>query len=187
MKTILCLAILFKCIGIIISGILCVNAVSAQNIVGSSEYSFGIEGALPIGNFEKSNKFGFGGSIKYAYNFTENVALSLQVGYLHFSQKDSLENPNPYMVKRVVPVLVGLRYSLSKPFYIEPQVGAANTGYRIAGEDENQTNIGYGLNIGYVTKSHWDISLNFKGSQLERNNLFWCGLKLAYTLPVTMD
>lgn len=173
---------------VVILGLLLGKCGFSQIKAQTSEYSFGIEGALPVGDFKLSNKFGLGGSIKYAYNFTENAALSLQVGYLHFTQKDSLVNPKPYMVSRMVPILVGFRYTLNKPFYIEPQFGAVNTGFKYdTSGRSNQTNIGYGMNVGYRFPSNWDLSVSFKGTSNTQGSLLWVGLKLAYTLNLKND
>lgn len=169
--------------GVIVS-LFVTSAALGQNKEQSSEYSFGVEGLMPISNFKKSNNVGFGGSIKYAYNLTANTAISLQVGYFYTTQKDSASNPNPYTVTRVVPVLIGFRYMLPSGFYFEPQAGAINTGYKSDGEKSNQTNFGYGINVGYKLPSNWDVSLNFKGIANNNASLNWVGLKFAYTLTL---
>src|SRR5215216_6431513 len=72
-------------------------------------------------------KVGGGGFIKGTYGVGKSAQLSLMAGVLKFASKDKVIIESTV---RLVPVLVGYKYNISR-FYIEPQIGYGEIGGRI--------------------------------------------------------
>ena len=138
----------------------------AQNQKGA-ELSIGAEGALPIGSFKDSHKYGIGGTAKFAYNFDESVAVTLTSGYLHFSGKDG------YSGGSLIPVKAGLRYTFPGGFYGEPQFGFTSI------SDGGGTGFTYAINLGYRTFPGVDVSARYEGISKNGTSSF-IGIRIAY-------
>src|SRR3954463_16559006 len=55
--------------------------------VGRPSLSIGLEGALPLGDFKESHKFGIGGTVKGALPVAPDLDITLTAGYISFSGK----------------------------------------------------------------------------------------------------
>lgn len=91
-----------------------------------SELSVGADFAFPIGDFSNSHKVGYGGTLKYAYNFTNELAFVFQTGFIQFIDKQG-ENgaySYKYAALKQVPIKTGVRVSFNE-LYFEPQIGVS--------------------------------------------------------------
>lgn len=93
---------------------------------GSWVLGAGIEGAVPVGDFNNVTSFGIGGMATGGYIIDPNAMLYARVGYLHFSGKDyTYETFDPITFQvitatantsySIVPILVGGRYYFMPP------------------------------------------------------------------------
>ena len=102
---------------------------------GRISLGFGVEGALPLGDFSNASNFGIGGMGLIAYPVDPNLTLTGKVGYMSFSSKAS-GGPSLHMI----PVLVGARYflmpsieSTSMRSYIAADAGIYNSSVDLGG------------------------------------------------------
>ncbi|GAB3357160.1 hypothetical protein GCM10027566_20690 [Arachidicoccus ginsenosidivorans] len=177
------------------AGFLLSTATKAQSYerpVGS-EFSIGIEGALPTsgwdaytdaGGTKKLADFGIGATIKYAYNFNETIAATFQTGYIYFPGNDlgiGKENISQ------IPIKAGVRFSMSS-FYIEPQFGLSslNEKGKIAGDDNSYTTSNtaftYAIGIGAMAGRNFDIGFRYEAMSKD-GTVGFLALRLAYSLP----
>lgn len=152
-----------------------------------SELSIGAEAALPVGNLKDASNFGFGATVKYAYNFDETIAATLQSGYIYFPGKDL---GGLKVNHGIIPLKAGVRFSIGQ-FYLEPQLGAAFVNQKWS-ETGNATNnsvsgnytaFAYAGNVGVFATPNFDISLRYEGMSKNGTSSF-LGLRLAYTFPL---
>jgi len=135
------------------------------------ELSIGVDGGIPVGDFKESHKFGIGGTAKFAYNFDENVAITLQSGYISFSGKDGFESAG------FIPVKVGGRYTFPGGFFIEPQLGFTSINHGVG------TKFTYAGNIGYRMTPGIDVSARYEGVSVSGGSLPFIGFRVAYSFP----
>lgn len=167
------------------AGLFFVGASKAQTYerpVGS-EFSVGINPALPVGDFSDVSSFGLGLDLKYAYNFNESIAATVSAGYNHFFVKDDLKDI-PFVDNSIgfIPIKAGVRFSMAN-FYAEPQIGAA-----IGTNDGAGTNLTYAGQIGVMASPNFDIGLRYEGISSDNaygdnSTLGFVALRLAYTMP----
>jgi len=69
---------------------LLIASVNAQKGTSATPiiFSFGLEPAIPIGNFQDIYSFGIGGSLQGEYNPADDLGLTLNVGYISYSGKN---------------------------------------------------------------------------------------------------
>jgi len=166
-------------------------AVSFISLAGFSQYrqpgselSIGVDGALPVGNLKDVSNVGFGATVKYAYNFDESIAATLQSGYIYFPGKD-LGDLKENMSQ--IPLKAGVRFSMGQ-FYAEPQLGMAfwHGSTKSGGESlgsGNTSGFTYAGNIGVMASPNFDIGLRYEGMSKDGAKLGFVGLRLAYTFP----
>ncbi|QES88475.1 outer membrane beta-barrel protein [Rhizosphaericola mali] len=168
----------------------------AQNHSGS-EISIGVEGGLPLSTLKETHKFGFGGTVKYACNLDETIALTLQSGYIVYPGKSfkSIYYPNssqaPYSEKmsfpnlRQIPLKAGARFSFGN-IYLEPQLGVSFTSTPQKSYTEfdinktSNTAFTYAGNIGIFATKEIDISARYEGFKMNDRNVSIIGLRVGY-------
>lgn len=162
---------------LVLAAVLFVTATSfAQSdatTTGGTEFSIGVDGALPLGDFKEAYNFGIGGSAKFAYNIDEVIALTLQAGYLSFSGKD-LGQGFKLPSLGVIPVKVGGRYTFGGGVYGEPQLGLSFLNH---GGGSAFT---YAFNLGYHMVPGVDISARYEGFSKSGSSFPQIGFRLAY-------
>lgn len=153
-----------------------------------SELSIGAEGALPVSDLKKNSNVGFGATVKYAYNFDESIAATLQSGYIYFPGK-SIAGGKVNMSQ--IPLKAGVRFSMGQ-FYAEPQLGVGFWHESFKGSDGestvsgsgNESGFTYAGNIGVMVSQNFDISARYEGMKKDGANISFIGLRLAYTFPL---
>lgn len=174
-KTILLIAILFAAT---------VMFAQDNTATAGAELSIGVDAGLPISSdFKETSKFGIGGTAKFAYNFTEVIAVTLQSGYMSFSGKnvDFGGGSFKYPTLSMIPVKVGGRYTVSGGFYLEPQLGF--TFLKVKDQD-GTTGFTYAFNAGYKMTPGIDVSARYEGISKDGNASF-IGLRLAYNFSLS--
>lgn len=91
-------------------------------------FGFGpfVEAAWPTGNFEKSNKNGFGAGVGADIRFGK-IGLTGSIGYMHFGGKtiytnnESVNNPS----YDAIPIRAGFKYRLAPALYAKLEGGMA--------------------------------------------------------------
>lgn len=151
--------------------LICLFALTSIGFAGFSQddnagkkfnFTVGIEGALPVGNyitgvkFSDVTSFGIGGYVQGIYNASENLGITLHTGYTSFSAKEFMGVKGDAV--SVVPVLVGIKYGFTENFYGAAQIGASF----LSGNGDSETALTYAPGIGYKF-SNFDVSLNYTG------------------------
>lgn len=160
-----------------------------------SELSIGLEGGLPVGSLHDYYGSVYGATLKYAYNFDETIAVTLQSGYNRFNGKNytfsGLGQSITYKAPSInmIPAKVGVRFSMG-PLYAEPQIGA---GF-FSGDGQSKTSFIYAGNIGVLAGQNFDISLKYEGwsgnyddfsTDSKKKNFGFVGIRLAYNIPLS--
>ncbi|PZP49353.1 MAG: hypothetical protein DI598_08025 [Pseudopedobacter saltans] len=166
----------------------------SQERQAGSELSIGLEGGLPLNGWKvndeigKFSNFGVGATAKYAYNFDESIAATLQSGYIYFFGKN-LQGTGVKVKTSQIPVKAGIRFSMGK-FYAEPQLGVSFLHQSLSapvtefdGISGSTSAFTYAGNIGVMASQNFDISLRYEGFSKDGNAGF-LGLRLAYTFPL---
>lgn len=129
--------------------------------------SVGPEFVIPVGTFrsESGYKFGLGGSAKLVLPFTNNIAGSISVGYIGFSQSkfDSVTSKNTFTT---IPFKAGIRF-MTNGFYVEPQAGYTQTKQT---NEEGSGQFTYALNLGYLINKMIDISARYEAISASLND-----------------
>lgn len=152
-----------------------------------SELSIGLEAGLATGNLRNFSSMGVGGTIKYAYNFNENMAATFQSGYIDFISKN--EKSNNYYSGKIntsqIPIKAGFRYSIGR-FYFEPQLGVSLIHQKFVDENEstNTSAFTYAGNIGVLATRNFDMSVRYEGMSKSNGSLGYLALRLAYSFPL---
>lgn len=151
------------------------------------KFSLGLELAVPLGDFKKTNKFGIGGSAQADYLIDPTLALTLNAGYINFSGKDYtvvIPGLGSFPVKGsnfgLIPVLGGIKYNFTPEFYGSAQLGVSFSAQSGGGGGSIFT---YAPGIGYKFTENFDALLKYTGysSKGAGNTLSTFGLRLAYT------
>ncbi|WP_153801025.1 outer membrane beta-barrel protein [Foetidibacter luteolus] len=165
-----------KKVFLVLSIVLATTALKAQDGATGPELSIGLDGGIPTGDFKQIAKFGIGGTVKFAYNFNENVAATLTSGYISFGGKDLGEGIK-WPATGTIPVKAGLRYTFPGGFYGEPQFGFTSM------NNGGGTGFTYAANLGYRTSPGIDISARYEGISKSGSTLSFIGLRIAYAFP----
>ena len=141
-----------------------------------SEFSVGVTGALPVGDFSDFSSFGLGIDAKYAYNFDEVIAATVSAGYNNFFAKSEWKDMGGKDYG-FVPLKAGVRFSMGG-FYAEPQIGAA-----IGTSKGSETALDYAGQVGIMASPNLDLSLRYEGLSKNSVTNSFIGLRVAYTMP----
>jgi len=171
-----------------------VQAQARFDIQRRSEFSIGLEGAVPINgwNYDYTNikhaEYGAGITLKYVYNINHLLACSFQTGYLFFPGKDV----GPLKVDAgQLPLKAGLRI-MTHHLYIEPQFGASafHTKALYNGDIKSvktfYSPFTYALGIGTLVGKSWDIGFRYEGLDMKENSGY-IALRLGYRIPLDVD
>ncbi len=141
-------------------------------------FSVGVEGALPLGDFGDTYNFGIGGSIQGDYKVADELAITLNVGYISYSGKSITVLPGFPTVKvdalGLVPVLAGIKYWFSPNVY-----GSGQLGLSFATGSGSGSNFTYAPGIGFQVQK-FDFLLKYTGISGDGSSLNSIGLRAAY-------
>ncbi|HRD57535.1 MAG TPA: outer membrane beta-barrel protein [Ferruginibacter sp.] len=142
---------------------------NAQNENKPLTFSVGAEAHLPVGDWSDVYSVAFGGSVQAEYNLDEQLALTLNAGYLNFSGKDGWGSVGQ------IPVMGGIKYTFQGNIYAAAQLGAS-----FSTESGGGTSFVYTPGIGYKFSPNFDALLKYQGWSQNSSNSGTVGLRLAY-------
>jgi hypothetical protein len=139
-------------------------------------FNIGIETSIPTGNARLGSNFSLGGTARFQYGITNDLAITLTSGAYHFFPIDIPGTNVKYNSYGVIPIKAGI-----KEFFIPNVYFGAEAGVGIEATDS-----GYGPTrlllspaVGYGTKK-WDIGIHYDHFSSMGDNYGLLGLRLAY-------
>lgn len=99
-----------------------ISAAAFSQSTGGAELAFGVDFAVPVGNFGIQTNPGVGADVKVGYNLTPNWAILGQAGYIAFFTTSKLADRNIGTLSDGFFKLCG-RYTTKGRLYFEPGVG----------------------------------------------------------------
>ena len=155
------------------------TTIFAQDNNTGAELSIGANVGLPIGDFNTTSSVGFGGTAKFAYNFTPAAAATLEAGYMTFGGKTISGFKFPSL--NMIPIKAGFRYTLDGGIYFEPQLGLTSMSAKGGG---STTGFTYAINIGYRMTPGIDVGARYETISKDGNGSF-IGLRVAYSFSLS--
>ena len=159
-------------------------AVNAQKTSSANPtvFSLGVEGSVPSGTFHSplGYNFGIGGSAQVDHKISTDAAITLNVGYINYSNPNS----NPKYHFSVIPVLGGVKYWFSPKVYGSAQLGAAFNSTKISNSSNttySSTGFAYSPGIGFNVTKGLDLLVKYFGNSAGGATLNSFGARLAYT------
>ena len=147
--------------------ILIAVSVNAQkhSISNATKFSIGIEPSLPVGTFNNpyDYKFGIGASAQIEQNVASNMGLTLNAGYLSFS---NTQFTGSKFHLNVIPVMAGVKLWFSPKVYGHGQLGVSFnsiSGYSGVG---SKTGFAYSPGIGFFISNNVDLLIKYFGNNI---------------------
>jgi hypothetical protein len=160
------------------STMIAVNSFSQAGGVPRPSLSIGVEGALPMGDFNKGYNMGIGGSAKFAFPVAPDLDLTLNAGYISHSGKTIVANfKNPTV--NLIPIKAGVRYHTAAGIFIEPQLGYTNFKYK--GSDNSSSAFTYAANVGYALSKGVDFGVRYEAFSKNEVTTSFIGARLGYS------
>jgi hypothetical protein len=158
---------------------MCSQSIAQVSSAGRPSLSLGAEVGIPVGDLNKSQNTGFGGSLKGIFPLFEGGALTLSAGYIGFSKDERSIAP----ALNFIPLKAGLRYNLSPGgVYLEPQLGYTST----SAKNSNIPNSGgftYAAALGTMVQA-LDLSVRYEGVSRNGTTLPFIGVRGAYNFKL---
>jgi hypothetical protein len=151
--------------------------------VGRPSISVGVDGALPLGDFKESHKFGIGGTVKGAVPVATGVDITLTTGYISFGGKTDSDWGEIYKVPAVnmIPIKAGVRYTFAAGPYFEPQIGytlLSAKGMKSTGA------FTYAANVGVMISPQVDLGVRYEAMSKNSSTSSFLGARLAYNFSL---
>lgn len=147
-------------------------------------YNAGVEAAIPLGDFSKTNSFGIGATAQADYSLMSNLDLTLNAGYITFSGKSEtiLGVAVKYGSVNVIPVMAGARYWFNDKVYGSAQLGLSF--WSVSGTSSgtnagSENNVTWAPGIGYKF-SNVDVLLKYNSINASGGSLNSLALRAAY-------
>ncbi|MES2810394.1 MAG: OmpA family protein [Bacteroidota bacterium] len=137
-----------------------------------TKFSVGIDGGVPVGEASNAYNAVIGGSVKLEAPIATNTAFTISAGYSAFLGKSIymtvgdeafFYTPLSYTA---IPVKAGLKYSFTKSFYAEAQLGAA-----IGLKKDSKIGFAYSPGVGYDFGGV-DVGLRYEGWAYKAQNVY---------------
>ncbi|MFT3679770.1 MAG: outer membrane beta-barrel protein [Ferruginibacter sp.] len=142
------------------------------------KFSVGVEAGLPIGDAKEGYSFGIGGSAQAEYAAAENVALTLNAGYITLLGKTIEEEKVPSL--KLIPVLAGAKFFFNEKVYGHAQLGMTFASVKVAGISASTSAFTYAPGIGVQAAENFDVELKYQAYSKGGTTSF-IGLRAAYT------
>jgi opacity protein-like surface antigen len=150
------------------------TAVNAQktSMANPTTFSIGVEASVPIGIFHDAGyNFGIGGSAQVEHKVSTDMGLTLNAGYLYYSNKNTI--PYKYHFS-VIPVLAGVKYWFSPKVYVHGQLGAAFNSTKVNNNSTNQTitstGFAYSPGVGFMISNNIDLLIKYFGNSVGKDS-----------------
>mgnify|MGYP006342535795 FL=1 len=132
--------------------------------------SIGAEAGLPMGDYGDYYSAVFGGSLQSEYSLDDNLAATLNAGYLNFSGKNGSGSDG------FVPVMAGIKYNFTEKVFAAGQLGLMFS--TASGGGSAFT---YSPGVGYQISSNISALVKYTGWSKNSVNGSMVGLRLAYS------
>ena len=146
------------------------------------DFSIGAELGLPVGtNFSNYYTFGVGGTAQGDINVANDLAITIQAGYITYLAKSVTIAGVSYKgsALNVIPIMGGIKKKFSDgKVYASAQLG---TGIFTGGGSSDAT-FAYAPGIGYYFSPNFDVLLKYQGYSKNSTTYSTVGLRLAYTI-----
>ena len=141
-----------------------------------TRFSIGVEAALPMGDFNTAGyKFGIGGSAQIEHKVASDLGLTLNAGYITFSNTVSGDK---YHFSEI-PVLAGVKYWFSPKVYAHGQLGAIFNSTKfpssLGGGTYSSTGFGYSPGVGFLISNNVDLLIKYVGNSVSNKNSGYSG------------
>lgn len=158
-------------------------AANAQR--GTTEIGVGAEAGLPLGDFGKGFKAGFGGYAKALFGVGFAGQVTATTGYSAFTAKGS--STEEKVTLYLVPILAGYRQNFNG-FYVEPQAGIGIYGakVKVMGESasSSETKFTWAAGVGYE-KNSIDIGVRYQRGEFEGGSISMVGIRVGYNFQIS--
>lgn len=154
-----------------------VTAVSVNAQTKATRFSIGVEAAVPMGTFHDAGyNFGIGGSAQVEHNVASNLGLTLNAGYIAFSNTVS----GVKFHFNELPVLAGVKYWFSPKVYAHGQLGAVFNSVSYSGSSSNSsTGFGYSPGVGFLISNNIDVLIKYMGNSVSGGTYGDLGARVA--------
>ncbi len=153
--------------------------------IGSTSFSIGLEGAIPMGNFnDEGYKVGIGGSVEADHQVASGLAVTLNAGYINF--RNHLTTYSSHFT--TIPVLAGIKFWFSPKVYGSAQLGAAFNSFKASntnGVSYSSTGFAYSPGVGFMLSRNIDFLVKYFGNSINNGSSISyqrssIGARLAY-------
>lgn len=149
------------------------------NNSGATNFSIGLEGGLPVGQYPKGfdNPYSsvFGASLQVENHVAPEICLTLNAGYLSYGIKHVYQSTGGGNRFGVIPVMGGLKYYFSPSVFAHAQLGAG-----FGTSSGAKTSFAYSPGIGLNISQNLDAELKYFALSNSNATLGSVGLRLAY-------
>jgi opacity protein-like surface antigen len=162
------------------------STVNAQNASTTktgkpTRFSIGVEGAVPMGDFNDAGyNFGIGGSVQADHKVASELGLVLYAGYINHSA-----NTVPKSHFSVIPVMGGIKYWFSPKVYAQGLLGAAFNSYKLSNTSGSNsvtsTGFAYSPGLGFMISNNIDFLVKYFGNSVGNGTFSSVGGRLAFS------
>jgi hypothetical protein len=156
--------------------LLTTNANAQTTPANALRFNIGLEVADPTGNARLGSHFILGGTARFQYGLTNNLAVTLTSGAFHFLAIDRPGTNMKYDSYGVIPIKAGLKEFFLPHIYVGLEAGA---GLEITDSGWGQKKLDISPAVGYGSK-HWDVGVHYDSLTGENNTYGVLGLRIAY-------
>jgi hypothetical protein len=141
-----------------------------------SHVNVGLDALFNINPGSGTYSPGFGASIKYQYDVTQNLGLTFGVGYNVINSKKSGSTPD----LKLIPLRLGAKAYFLPEFYLGGEVGVAYADPYIDNKTKSHFSKFLAPSVGYET-NHLDLSLRYENINHQNVYVSFVALRAAYT------
>ncbi|WP_299159503.1 outer membrane beta-barrel protein [uncultured Tenacibaculum sp.] len=153
--------------------VLVITALTANAQDG--QFNLGINGGLPIGDFDKTHSFTLGAEVNYLFEVAENFKVGPSVAFINYFGKE--ENNIGFGDIQFLPVSAAARYNLSEKFSF-----GADLGYGIGINNGNDGGFYYRPLISYAISEKMAIQGSYSGISKNGNTISNIGIGVSFSL-----
>lgn len=139
-------------------------------------FSIGADAAIPTGNLRISSDLVLGGTARFQYGLTNNLAITLTSGADHFLSKDIPGTNQKYDSFGVIPIKAGLKEFFVPNVYIGVEAGIA-----IEETDSGVGNTKFLVSsgLGWANRK-WDVGVRYDNMSGQHDPYGFVALRVAY-------
>ncbi|MDT3404958.1 outer membrane beta-barrel protein [Mucilaginibacter terrae] len=174
---------------LLIATVFSVTTVKAQLLGNNERYSqfvnhvnVGIDGLYNINPGNKTYNPGFGASIKYQYDVTQNLGVTIGTGYYVMTADNSRafgSNANLTPDLKLIPLRLGAKAYFLPEFYLGGEVGVAYADPYIDKDTKSHFSKLIAPSVGYETNK-LDFSFRYENVNHQNDYVSFIAIRIAY-------